>query len=605
MSHFWLSLENPKCRALLLKRHKLRFSSSCCASRASMRKLLGICTLIGLALSGPLGAQAPPSATGGSGAIRGRILAENGRGVPQAAVYLRRAGDAPDAMRWTNSDTEGNFHFDSLAEGAFHLTASFPGYVMAEETLSGKTESLLYYPGDFASLSIVKGGVITGLVTDAAGNPAVSAHVEARPLERGPREFPPRSFPFNTDDRGVFRIYGLHSGNYYVSAGGSSNNYMFSAYDGIAPSFYSAEAEGIPSRLEVKTGLEISGIDIRLRGDFGHSIRGVVAIAPSLKSATMWAEIHLIHAETGILEKIASTSQEFNAWKFTLSHVPDGNYFLLALTGWASEPPGASDPFPLSVRAQDVGNVKLVLNPLGTLTGRVVVQPLETGADCPVFNPRGMKALVLSTLRLTERKERVILDSYFPAKAETVVDAKGNFQLAGLSAGNHFLRVHLPSPALYLKSILPSAIPATGAKAAASKLIFPIRSGQAGDPIQITLAQGAAEISGKLTASEGKTGESGSFRIFLVPVEQEAADNILRYAETRSDGDGKFVLRNLVPGTYWLLTWPEANHPGSARELPSYFSAPFRQKLRQAVAQEPSITLKPCQSLANVVLRIP
>lgn len=558
-----------------------------------------------LILPASLFAQTGPSVSNSAGTIKGRVLAESGRGVPQAVISLGRVGDPPDAIRWTNSDAEGNFQFESLADGAYHLSAGSPGYVMAEDPFTGKAESLLYFPGDFASLSVVKGGVIMGTVTDAAGNPAVDAQMATLPLGREAKEIPPRFSPFTTDDRGVFRIYGLHSGIYRVRAGGGDNNHMYSASDGIASSFYSMEADGTPSLVEVKTGLEISGVDIRLRGEFGHSIRGEVAIAPSIKNSKLWAEIHLIHAENGILEKIASTSPEFNAWKFTLSHVPDGNYYLLALTGWASETPGASDPFPISVRGQDVGNVRPVLNPLGTLTGRVVVQPVETGAECSLLDPGRMKGLVLSTLRLTERKARVILDPYFPAEAETGVDAKGNFQLAGLSTGNHFLLVHLPSPALYLKSVLPSAIPATGTKAAASKLIFPIRSGQAGDPIQITLAQGAAEISGQLAASEEKAGGAQGIKIFLVPAEQDAADNVLRYAETRPGGDGKFILCNLAPGTYRLLTWPEANLLGSSRELPSYFPPPFRQKLRQAAAEEPLIALKPCQSLANVVLTIP
>ena len=131
--------------------------------------------------------------------------------------------------------------------------------------------------------------------------------------------------------------------------------------------------------------------------------------------------------------------------------------------------------------------------------------------------------------------------------------------------------------------------------------IFAVHEPTAG----IILAAGAASVAGKLSAPEGETKELRGFRVFLIPAEQDAADNILRYAETRPGGDGKFILRNLVPGTYRLLTWPEANLPGSARELPFYFSAFIRQKLRQAAAQEPSITLKPCQSLANVILRIP
>jgi hypothetical protein len=442
------------------------------------------------------------------------------------------------------------------------------------------------------------------MVTDAAGNPAVSAQVAALPIERDTEEFPRRLFPTTTDDRGTYRIYGMHSGNYRVRAGGSENNYMFSAYDGIAPSFYSMEVDGTPSVVLVKTSSEISGIDMRLRVEIGQTIRGEVALSPSLKSLKMWVEIHLIHTENGILERTAATSQENLAGKFTLAHIPDGNYYLLAQTAREVGTPGASDPVPLSVRGQDVSNVRLVMNPLGTLAGRVVIEKAEMGAGCAPPGINWMKGLVLSTRRLADRKQESVLDPFLPAEAETVAGAKGGFQLAGLATGNHQLSVHLPAQALYLKSVLSSANSAAGPKSAASRLVFPVRVSQAVENLQITLALGAAEISGNVSAPGGEVGSVRAIRIFLVPVEQGSADDILRYAETQPDGDGKFLLRNLAPGTYRLLTWPEKNIAIPDSGPSTFFSSSFRLKLRQAAAQEPPVILKPCQSLANIHLTI-
>jgi hypothetical protein len=562
----------------------------------SLIPLLIFLCVFWLVFSGSFLAQQPPADS--SSPIKGRVTAENGRGAPQAMISLRRVGGLMETMRWTNSDADGNFQFNSLAEGAYHLSASSPGYVPAEDPFTGKPESVLYYPGDFASLSVVKGGVITGTVTDAAGNPAVNAQVAALPLEKKRVETAFRPFPFIVNDRGIFRIYGLATGIYQVRAGGSDNSYLFSAYDGLVPSFYSVEADGSPSRVEVRTGLEISGVDIRLRPEFGHAIRGELAIAPSLDSSKIWATIFLIQAESGSLVRTSATGKENLAWKFALSHVPDGNYFLLARTLREAETPGASDPVAVTVRGQDIGGIRLTVNPLGSLAGRVVLEPAAAGTGCTSPASGWMKALVLSALRLSNPKETRLLEPFFPAEAEAVIDAKGNFQLADLFTGNHYLRVHLPSRALYLKSVLPVAVSTApnNLTASTSRLVFPVGRGSAGNSIKITLAQGAAEISGKLAVKEGETTGLGSRRVFLIPAEEEARDNILRYAETRADGEGKFLLRNLAPGEYRLIAWPEANLPGGATELPSYFSTSFRQKLRQAAAREHSFTLKPCQS---------
>jgi hypothetical protein len=209
-----------------------------------------------------------------------------------------------------------------------------------------------------------------------------------------------------------------------------------------------------------------------------------------------------------------------------------------------------------------------------------------------------MKALVVSTLRLSNPKETRLLEPFFPAEAEAMIDAKGNFQLAGLFTGNHYLRVHLPSRAWYLKSVLvvANSTAAHTLAASTSRLVFPVGKGSGGSPIQITLAAGAAEISGKLVAPEGEPAGGRSGKVFLIPAEEEAKDNVLRYAETRADGEGKFLLRNLAPGEYRLLAWPEANLPGTTGELPSHFAASFRLKLRQTAAREKPFTLKPCQA---------
>jgi hypothetical protein len=106
------------------------------------------------------------------------------------------------------------------------------------------------------------------------------------------------------------------------------------------------------------------------------------------------------------------------------------------------------------------------------------------------------------------------------------------------------------------------------------------------------MANGAAEVSHGL-------------RIFLVPAEREAADNLLSYAETRPDRDGGFSLRNIAPGDYRRLVLPEDHLPAKISELPVSFLAPFRLKLQKEATRGNLISLTPCQSFAEIVLNIP
>ena len=71
-------------------------------------------------------------------------------------------------------------------------------------------------------IKMIKGGVITGKVTNSKGDPIVGVPVRAVALNN------PSSSPTDllgiggaeSDDRGIYRIYGLKPGPYVVNAGG-------------------------------------------------------------------------------------------------------------------------------------------------------------------------------------------------------------------------------------------------------------------------------------------------------------------------------------------------------------------------------------------------
>ena len=80
----------------------------------------------------------------------------------------------------------------------------------------------------------MRGGAITGTVTNAMGEPVVAVRVRATMI-RDARGESPRlpvliSSEQPTDDRGIYRIYGLRPGTYIVSAGGSGFAYQFNPY---------------------------------------------------------------------------------------------------------------------------------------------------------------------------------------------------------------------------------------------------------------------------------------------------------------------------------------------------------------------------------------
>jgi hypothetical protein len=96
---------------------------------------------------------------------------ETGRPISHAMIYLS-AGQLP-RPRITSTDAEGNFQITELDALAYSLSAAAPTYVMAPREPNSPTP--FYRIGENVTINLIKGGVITGTVTSADGEPLVQA----------------------------------------------------------------------------------------------------------------------------------------------------------------------------------------------------------------------------------------------------------------------------------------------------------------------------------------------------------------------------------------------------------------------------------------------
>jgi hypothetical protein len=84
----------------------------------------------------------------------------------------------------------------------------------------------------------------------------------------------------STDDRGIYRIYGLLPGAYLVSAGGGGNFYaLFNPYEHDVPTYAPSSTRDNASEISVTSGEE-TNVDIRYRGEPGYTISGTTAQSP-------------------------------------------------------------------------------------------------------------------------------------------------------------------------------------------------------------------------------------------------------------------------------------------------------------------------------------
>ncbi len=560
-----------------------------------------VCFLAMLCCAAIVVAQQPEAPK--TGAIKGRVLSDDGQpmaNIPVTAIPVgrnqaRRQSTAPAqgpggrvaqaiqtaqntqsiqpiAPSQVITDDDGNFEFSNLLPANYAISAAAPGYVSPlpeddEDEVGNRSN--LYRLGDVANITLVKGGVITGKILNANNEPLTGVTVNAvriGNLKGEPDELSAaRGFArgWRTDDRGLYRIYGLNPGMYIVQAGqiGQGNRgpgAMLSPFANDAPTYYPSSSRDAAMPLPVHPGSELSGIDIRYRGEKGRTVGGKVILAPTARPTTTQPtptnfgtiEIRLYVAGTDSV--IATTFQNERANSgFAMYNLPDGEYEIFARRpGTAGESDSVSERRPVSVRGADVSGIQLSLTPLALLSGKVL---LEKPLACP--SPRQS---FLEEVFLMAQRETATSSSRAVAPQSAVPMPNGEFTLRNLEVGRWRLQTQLPDENWFLRSIKAVASTTTAAPrrtpgAAATPLAnfgqtgIQLKSGEKLTGVIVTLAEGAAGLKGTTDNARGKQ------QIHLIPAEKENADDVLRYAQTNTTGEGAFQFKHIAPGRYFVL----------------------------------------------------
>jgi hypothetical protein len=124
--------------------------------------------------------------------------------------------------RLVGTGEDGRFVFDALPAGRYTLSATKPGYVEAfhgsRRSGRGPGVAVAVPEGQRVdvALTIVRGAVIAGTVTDPYGRPAPSVSMAI--VHAGSPGARSATVRVVTDDRGVYRAFGLTPGEYLVVA---------------------------------------------------------------------------------------------------------------------------------------------------------------------------------------------------------------------------------------------------------------------------------------------------------------------------------------------------------------------------------------------------
>jgi Carboxypeptidase regulatory-like domain len=567
--------------------------------------------------------ESPPA----TGSIKGRVVADDGQPVVNATL-MAQAVNGPPSARSAKADSEGKFTFDDLPPAGYIVFTIAPGYIDEAMSTTDPNDWPRHLIGAQLKIKMIKGGVITGKVTNSKGDPIVGVPVHAVALN-GPSSSSATDFlglgGAESDDRGIYRIYGLKPGPYVVNAGGPGQ-FGFSTSNGFdldVPTYYPSATRDTAISVVVRSGDETAGIDIKYSGAEGHRISGSLLgnINPGTSAAGGAIVVTLSPAGTQSVLAMTFASPLDQRRAFGFNGVGDGEYDLFAAfqTGQQSDASLVATKR-VTVRGGDVTGVELTLVPLASIAGTITLDPIKPEDKC---DQRGSQLIetVFAARHADPRKSGSQIMTAMLTGLGGSLNAQGEFIARNLDAGRYRFEIKLPTEAWYVRAInLPAAVaavtnqqssqaapPSTAAKPNQS---YPwqgtvnIKSGQQVTGVSIIVGQDAASLRGRVTATPEGTAFPPDLHVHLVPADRERANDVLRYSETMIMSDGSFAFSNLAPGRYFVLSRIE---PGGETEgtspRPSAWDSTARAKLRQqAEAAKVVIDLKPCQRLRDYEL---
>lgn len=593
----------------------LGLSTCALARRSVLQPVLAVILCIngaGVCQAGQSPERAQEAESGTRKSITGRIVTESGQPLPRAAVMALPVF-LGDQRAWSRSllggvatDSDGRFQVEDLLPGSYTIQVLAPGYVMEEG------ERVIYRPGDTARLVAVKGGVITGRVTSYGGEPVVGIRVQAvrvpdkkRHLARGSGYGMAELMAVNsgigpgwvTDDRGIYRIFGLAPGTYLVSAGGQLlGSGWGEGYGGEAPTYYPSSTPDTAVEVPVRAGEVVSGVDIGYRDERGHSISGILKGLPPGAGATLI----LTGADTGMFHGM-TYKMGGDKDSFQFDGILRGQYEIVAQAASGSragiDAGLFSEPHRVSVTAGDVTGIEIVLAPMASVEGRAVRGPVAAEADeCRIKPSWHLEEVLLKPIS----SGRSVSPGLMSAFSGAAPDSGGVFNIRYLKADNYNLKVSLPDDRLFVDSVtLPAAKPADPPRDA-MRDGFALKAGEKLQGLTITIREGAGGIKGRVVSARPGTPLPSAISVHLVPEEKSSADALLRYFESAATSDGTFSVGNLPPGRYWVFA-REAEESGSERPLA--WDPIQRAGLRfEGEASRRVIEAKPCGSIADLVL---
>lgn len=495
--------------------------------------------------------------------LRGRVLSAQS-GVPvrgaKVAITTRERENVSAFTRFN-----GSFVIENAPVGDHGMGVAASGY----ELFRGRVRIPPGRPLDGLDLRINRSAVITGRVLDEDGRAVVGARVEAlreqflegrvRWRDQGSRIRGHGGF--RTDDRGVYRIFGLSVGEYVIAVRpreepGMDGQLRFATAPGYFPN---AGSLSDAARVKVEWGEEKQGIDVRLVASPPTSAHGrVLSTDEGLSCSACRFEVY--RRDGPSVRQVGSRSATGQGM-FSLFGLPPGRYLAVARLHDRRTSSQAFGRQPFTVSEGTVEAVEIEAHAERGIVGRLVlIDPPdsfgdESGAwssqirlEADFLDPTGTRR----TRGMFGKVEGMGREAPFELKA-----VPGRYRLMVFG----------------LKGAYVEGIEIGGRRVKGSKLTVPV-SGISGG-VMVTMSFAAGTVRGSVR--ESQDGESAvsllagggllppGSTVWLLPAGEGSPSHRRLLGRVR---EGGFEITGVPPGEYEAFAFPDA--AGYSIEDPRY-----------------------------------
>lgn len=496
-------------------------------------------------------AKEATASVAGQVTIRGKAAPE----IPVVATLRNSFFDSKTVAK-TTTDEDGNYKLTGLPAGNFTIFPLAKSYVAASgSTYKEAWQGVNISEGEAVTkldFALVRGGVVTGRITDTDGHPIIGEQVNIALKDSNPD---PRSqFMFGsarnqTDDRGIYRIYGLGPGSYRISVGqaaptASATRFVATGSSQYVKAFYpGVEDESRAAILEIKEGTEIANVDITVnKPSSGFAISGRVIDADSGNPVASIYIGHSIMDESNqqIGEMNFGGTQTDANGKFRLEGLRPGRYAVYTMAS-SQENSTYGEQTTVDIVDSDVNGIEIKLRRGATVNGIAVIENNSDPAVAALLQSASLYAFV-------ERK------SSAPSYSQSRIAADGSFHMSGLAPGKARLGLQgFPSPPKGL-TLLRTEVDGLDQKDG-----IEVTAGAQINGVRVLFAYGTGLVRGEVQIEGGTLPEGVLLRVII-----RSAANDSRGFNRVADLDARlhFVVENIPPGNYELVVIGVKQTPG-------------------------------------------